>query len=360
MALPETIRLAAVGDLLFTTNPLTNQPERGLEAISDEVRELFAACDIVLANLECTLPGDTKIPTEPRLFASETQLQSLIQAGVNVVSLGNNHAFDGGDAGFRRLTDNLDELGIAWCGAGLDLAEASRPVILDVKGTRIAILAVVDGSSGMYRFAGDSSSGVAPLDTKVLCKQIQRLRSEVDHVIVTPHWGEERFRFPFPAQVEQARRFVEAGASLVLGHHPHVLQGLEQYRQAPIVYSLGNFLANRVYWESGDFLTWNDFERTGCILVAELDSGGIRAVEQSPVFDDGATLRIDRSARAAGYLRRANRYLQGGITPALCRRESFRVRTLLPILAYLRWAKLRRLRLGHLRKVFHLLRAGTQ
>jgi len=360
MASPKTIRLAAIGDLLFTINPLTNKPERGLEAISDEVRELFAACDIVLANLECTLSGDTKISTEPRLFASDSQLRSLVAAGVNVVSLGNNHAFDGCDTGFRRLTAHLDELGIAWCGAGLNLAEAGRPVIIEAKGLRVAILGVVDASSGMYRFVGADSSGVAPLDTDSLCQQIKALCKEADHVIVSPHWGEERFRFPFPAQIHQARAFVDAGATLVLGHHPHVPQGTESYRKAHITYSLGNFLANRVYWESGDYLTWNRFERTGCILVAELHSGGIRAVDQIPVFDDGIIIRIDRSRQASGYLHRANHYLQRGITPALCRREQFRVRTLLPILAQLKWEKLRHIRFGHIFKTIKLFSRGLQ
>jgi len=354
------IRIAAVGDLLFTTRPGDGRPERGLDALSAEVRELFAACDIVLANLECTLPGDAKVPTEPRLFASESQLQSLVQAGVNVVSLGNNHAFDSYDIGFRRLTDSLNELGIAWCGAGLNLNEAYKPAVIVVKGIRVAIVGVVDASSGMYRFAEADSSGVAPFDTAALCRQIQALRQDADHVIVSPHWGEERYRFPFPAQIEQAHACIDAGASLVLGHHPHVLQGVESYRGAPVAYSLGNFLANRVYWESGDYLTWNRFERTGCILVAELDRNGVLSFEQVPVFDDGTTIRIDRSSRAESYLQRANHFLTRGISPALCRRERFRVRTLLPLLAYLRWAKLRRLRPGHLRKVLRLLREGTQ
>ena len=104
-----TIRLAAIGDLLLTTRPEDKAPGRGLEALSDDLRKLFASCDIVLANLECTLAGAEKIDTEPRVFSSEAQLLGLAAAGINVVSLANNHAFDGGDEGFKRVVALLEK-----------------------------------------------------------------------------------------------------------------------------------------------------------------------------------------------------------------------------------------------------------
>lgn len=357
---PSPLRLAAIGDLLLTSPPGASAPGRGFEALSDELRQLFVGCDLVLANLECTLPGEALVATEPRVLASAAQLRGLAAAGINLVTLGNNHAFDAQDEGFERLTALLDATGIAWCGAGLSLAEASRPLLLTLKGLRIAVVAAVDGSSGMYRFAGEASSGVPPLDTDQLCGQIQALRQEVDHVIFAPHWGEERFRFPSPQQIDQARASIDAGATLVLGHHPHVIQGLEFYRQAPIAYSLGNFFANPVYWDNGDVLSWNRFERTGCILLAELDQNGVHNVQQIPVFDDGETIVIDSTSRGQRYLLRANGYLAAGITPAHLRRETFRVRTLLPLLAQLRWEKLRRLNPSHLRKAIRLFVRGLR
>ncbi|WP_305043247.1 CapA family protein [Geoalkalibacter sp.] len=355
-----TLRLAAVGDLLLTTRPNATQAGRGLEALSDEIRELFAGCDLVLANLECTLTGADQVPTEPRVFASASQIRGLAEAGINLVTLGNNHAFDGGDLGFQTLKNQLDDLGIQACGAGLTLADAARPVILEIKGLRIAVLAVVDGSSGMYRFATHTTSGVAPFEMAALRHTLAELRQDVDHIIFTPHWGEERFRCPSPEQIAQARALIDAGATLVLGHHPHVPQGMELYHNCPIAYSLGNFLANDVYWDNGDVLTWNRFERTGCILLAELDQAGVRSVQQIPVYDDGRVLSIDTSGRGERYLTRANRYLERGITPVRYRLETLRVRTLLPILTQLRWNKLRRLRPGHLRKAIRLFVRGIR
>lgn len=354
-----TIRIAAVGDLLLTSEP-DAASGRGLEALSDEIRQLFASCDVVLANLECTLPATATVATEPRVFTSETQLRSIRRAGINLVSLANNHAFDALDEGFRQLTGQLKRQQLACFGAGMHLTEAERAAVVTVNGIRLAFIGQVDVSSGMHRFAGAMNSGVAPLAAEDLCRRIQSLRQEVDHIIVSPHWGEERFRFPSPQQILQGRSFIEAGASLVLGHHPHVLQGMELYRHAPIIYSLGNFLANPVYWDNGDHLTWSRFERTGCILLAELTRDGIRSVEQIPTFDDGTAIHIERSGWGERCLAGANRMLATGVSPARYRREAFRVRTLRPLLAQLRWEKLRRLRPEHFRKAIKLFAQGLR
>ena len=97
------IRFAAVGDLLLTAGPDDTISERGLEALSDGVLELFASCDIVFANIECTLAGCKTVPTEPRVVSTEKQIKSLRNTGINVVTLGNNHMFDCLDEGFHRF-----------------------------------------------------------------------------------------------------------------------------------------------------------------------------------------------------------------------------------------------------------------
>ncbi len=349
------IRFAAVGDILLTAKPGGAIPGRGLETLSDGVRELFESCDIVFGNLECTLSGRKTIPTEPLVVSSEKQIRSLRNAGVNAVTLGNNHTLDCLDEGFHRMNDVLADLGIAWCGAGLNIAEAFQPVIMEARGVVLAFLGVVDKSSGPFRFAGESTSGVAPLDTGRVCRIIKDLRRKADHVIVSPHWGEERFRIPSPEQIKQARAFVDAGASIVVGHHPHVIQGMEIYRGSPIAYSLGNFIANNVYWTDGNYLTWSRFERTGCVLVAELDSNGIQDVQQIPIFDDGETVCIEKSGWGYRCLRKVNRFLAQGVTPKRYRHEEFRIRTIKPILSHLRWSELRRTRPKHFHKAMQLL-----
>jgi poly-gamma-glutamate synthesis protein (capsule biosynthesis protein) len=355
-----TIRIAAVGDLLLTCQPESTAPQRGLEALSAEILQLFASCDIVFANLECTLHSDNKVTSEPRVFSSEAQIRSLKNSGISIVTLGNNHSFDGKDEGFQQLVTLLKELDIPYCGAGKNLKEAQAPTILEVNGKTLAFIAVVDKTSGMTRFAGQETSGVAQLHTGEVCSSIQKLREQVDYVIVSPHWGEERFRHPSPTQIQQAQAFIDAGATLVLGHHPHVLQGMEQDRKAAVFYSLGNFLANEVYWENGDSLTWNRVERTGCIALCEITPEGITQVKQIPIYDDSTSVKIEKSGWGDRCLRRANRLLRKGPSNSSYRFEAFRVRTLLPLVSNLNWKKLQRIRPGHLRKLFSLFTDGLK
>jgi len=342
--------MAAAGDLLLTAAPGGATPGRGMEVISDEVRELFASCDVVFANLECTMPGKQTVPLEPRVISTETQMRSLCQSGIDVLTLGNNHTFDAMHEGFARTRDLLTEMNIRWCGAGDDITEAFQPAIVECKGITLAFLGTVDGSSGMHRFASQSESGVAPNDTETVCEVIKALRGEVDFIIISPHWGKERFRVPSPGQIEQAHAFVDAGAAMVLGHHPHVLQGMEIYRGAPIAYSLGNFIPGNVYWDDGDILTWNRFERTGCISIMELSREGIRMVRQIPVMDDGNSIRIETSGWGDHCLKQVNQLLTRGVTERRYRSEAFRVLKLMPILSHLRWSELRKMRFRHFQK----------
>ncbi len=350
----DTIRLAAVGDLLLTALP-GDHTARGLEALSDEVHELLSSCGIVLANLECTLSGEECVPTEPLVLSTEKQIRSLKGSGINIVTLGNNHTFDSFDQGFRKLTDVLNELEIPCFGAGFNYGEAACPVVVDRNGVSVAFMGFVDSSSGPQGFADETKSGVAAFSVEHICQQIKDVKAKVDHVVISPHWGRERFRIPSREQLEQARALVDAGASMILGHHPHVMQGLEMYREAPVAYSLGNFMANNVYWRNGDHLTWNCFERTGIILLAELSADRVLNIEQIPVFDDGVTISLDSSGRGGRYIERANRLLRKGVTEKAYRREKFYVQTVKPVLAQLRWSKLKRIRPGHFGKLLRLL-----
>lgn len=350
----KTVRLAAVGDLLFTTTPDGNAT-RGLESLSADVLELFSSCDLVFANLESTLISSDKIGTEPLVLASEGQILSLRKSGINLVTLGNNHASDCFDDGLTGLVNLLDELDIGWFGAGLDYEEASRPHIVEMNGVSIAFIGAVDISSGPYRFATKTSGGVVPFDVEVLCDKIKGLKEKVDHIVISPHWGMERFRIPSPKQIKQARRLVDAGASMIIGHHPHVVQGLELFHDAPIAYSLGNFLANRVYWRNGDFIEWSRFERSGTILIADITPDRILNIKQIPTYDDGKTVCIDTSGKGDLYIQKANKTLSIGVTAQRFKREKFCIQVLKPILGQLKWSKLIKIRPGHFNKLLKLL-----
>ena len=344
------VRLAAVGDLLLAPVGVRSPYRRAAALVSPPVRRLFAESDLVFGNLECTLAGDDGcVPTEPRVLATEDWVRAVGAAGFDLVTLANNHAFDGFESGFLTLRRLLETLPLPHFGAGMNLGEATAPAVVERGGLRLALLAAVDESTGPYCFAADGQPGVAPLDVGRLTAQIAALRAEVDHVIVSLHWGEERFAIPSPAQVEQARRLVDAGASMVIGHHPHVLQGLEYWRGAPIAYSLGNFFADEVPFSDGDAVRWNRTERTGAVLLAELTADAVRNVRLVPTFDAGVAVELDESGFGTRHLARLNQALARGVTAGRYRREHFRVNTLRPALARLRWSRLRKLRPRHLR-----------
>lgn len=355
-----SIRLAAVGDILLSAGPDGNIPGRGLESLCDPLKELLASCDIVFANLECTLAGPERVTTEPRVISSERQVRSLLDAGINVVTLANNHAFDCVEGGFLRVAQLLDSMGVSWCGAGRNLVEAFQPAILEVGGMKLAFIGAVDVSTGQYRFAGESVSGVAPLACDKLKRIIRDLHAQVDHVIVSLHWGMERFKIPSPQQIDLARAFIDAGASVLLGHHPHVLQGTENYKGYPIAYSLGNFVASNVYWVNGDQLTWNRFERTACVLIVELDACGVQSFQQIPTYDNGQVIDIDQSGYGDHCLRKVNELLSQGVTERRYSWERFRIRKLQPIISHLRWSRLRKISLTDIRKAFELLKPTSK
>lgn len=345
-----SLRLAAVGDLLLASDATGTHTPGDPSAIFAGVRPLLADCDVVFGNLECTLAGDGRtIPTQPRVISTPEMVRAVRSAGFNVVTLANNHMFDCLQGGFHRLRDLLEGMGIAWFGAGDDLAEAIRPAVLEVNGRRLGFLGAVDKRSGPFQFAAPGRWGVSPLDVDRLVDDIGRLRGQVDHVIVSVHWGEERFLIPSPSQREQARRFAQAGASLVLGHHPHVLQGLERVQGVPVAYSLGNFVACEVPYTDGDRLTWNRTERTGCILLADLATGRPPEVRQIATFSQGQQVSIDATGFGDRRIAQANRALTRGVTLRRYRREHLWVKTVRPALDHLRWSKLKHLRLRQIR-----------
>lgn len=203
---------------------------------------LLPRSDVFMANLENPVTYRTqKVKKEFNFKMNPRYLSVLQSAGINVVTLANNHTLDYGPEGLLDSIHYLDSVGIKHVGAGRNLAEARKPVVLEVKGLRIGFLGYFGG--GTFA-AGVSRPGVAPRFEATLRNDIQRLRQndKVGYVVVNIHWGKEKALYPQQWQISLAHLAADAGADLVVGHHPHVLQGIEKYKNAVIAYSLGNFL----------------------------------------------------------------------------------------------------------------------
>lgn len=224
-----------------------------------KVREEFLRADWRVANLECTITDLVPPPADPYTFTFVTAkraVEGLVYAGIQTVSVANNHADNAGVASFVDMLHTLHDHQITTCGGGSNLAEARQPAIQTVKGTRVALLgynAIPPG--GPYAHA--NSPGVAPLDLKTLPQDIADARKQADLVIPFFHWGIEYTKDPTLTQQQAAHLAIDSGADMVLGSHPHWVQAIESYQGRLIIYCLGNFVFDQ---------DWSRQTLEGCML----------------------------------------------------------------------------------------------
>lgn len=269
----------AFGDILLARTPGERVLQYGFRYPFTGIRDLVNSADIAFANLEnpaswfgAPYPGK---PENVSFRADPATLFGLAWAGFDLVSLANNHMNDYGPRALAETLDFLDLLGVARVGAGRDLEEARRAVVLEREGVRFAFLAYAEpiwsvigarpAAAGRTwtrieeRFhgplpvqkpparpdsSGSSLAGVAIADLQSMTEDVARVLSFVrpDYLFVSVHWGDELQRMPNRFQRTFGRAAIDAGATAVLGHHPHVLQGVEKYRGGLIIYSLGNLI----------------------------------------------------------------------------------------------------------------------
>ncbi|MDD4681475.1 MAG: AmmeMemoRadiSam system protein B, partial [Clostridia bacterium] len=217
-----------------------------------EIFDCFENADILFGNLEQPITSHEKSLDKNYKYILESvpeAIQGIQYAGFNMLSLANNHMMDYYWEGLDDTITILDDSDISHAGAGRDLIDARKPAIIEKKGLKIALLAYTDMAYVEYRgnpplyFAADiHKPGVAPLRLELIQEDIQKVREQVDIIILSLHWGEEdSFRIS-EQQKKLAHELSDAGADIILGHHPHWFQGIEIYNGKPIVYSLGNFI----------------------------------------------------------------------------------------------------------------------
>ncbi len=216
------------------------------------VQETFQGYDLVFGNLECPVSEQGGLTEHPRnniiFTAPPVAAWSLARGGFDVVSTANNHALDFGIDALHETRMWLDSVGVGHAGSAADPGLLYEPTVITRNGLRMAFFACTE-------FVNDSPKGwqqvVAGADTGRLFPRMRVWRDSVDFLIVSYHGGQEYTEKPGTAVQKFGRGAVEAGADLVLGHHPHVPYGVEHYRNAWIVHSLGNF----VFRQPGRFWT---------------------------------------------------------------------------------------------------------
>ncbi|MEN6313637.1 MAG: CapA family protein [Clostridiaceae bacterium] len=247
------LRFLAVGDIMLGRGVgMRLQKAGNYEMAFEKVASLLKQGDIVFANLESPFTESTHCLDKKGkivLKAKPEASKALTSAGFNLLSLSNNHMLDYYETGLFDTMKVLEENHISYAGGGKNLEEARKPAIIEKNGLKIGLLAYTDmaelifaGNPYLSFAAKADKSGLVPRKYETVREDIMKLRGQVDLLAVSLHWGTEDSFTVTPEQIEFARKLIDDGADIILGHHPHQFQGMEIYKGKPILYSMGNFL----------------------------------------------------------------------------------------------------------------------
>ena len=235
------IKIAFCGEITLGAEVAQHMGSAPVNAWLQGVSKAWEGADLLIGNLEspCVRSASPVFGPLPELIfrAPASRLTELATVGFSMLTLANNHIMDCGAIGLLETIEALDEAGIYHAGAGRNLAEALQPAFVTVKNITVGLVSFCYGPP-----AGRSSPGAAFYDHKLMRKTLKAARTEADLVIAALHDGLEYSDVPPLTTRNRLRFLAENGADIVVGHHPHVLQGLEWHNSVPIAYSLGDFL----------------------------------------------------------------------------------------------------------------------
>jgi len=272
----QNITLMAVGDIMLGDHPMcsghgvgSNIKINGSEYIFQHVIKKFTNSDIIFGNLEAVLSNknlNLNYPPSNHLRGKPNSVEGLSIAGFNILSLANNHAMEHGKEALDDTKNVLFKNNIYPIPQLTELNTIQIPLIITIKDIRIAFLAyclIPDGTA--YGYNNDVCN---------IIEDIKQAKNRCDLLILSLHWGYEYMETPSPKQVLLAHELIDSGANIILGHHPHVSQPIEIYKNNLIAYSLGNFV----------FDMWQVKTRTSMILEIEMCAKGIKKFEIHPIL----------------------------------------------------------------------------
>lgn len=269
------VRIAAVGDIMLGGTAAPELALYGYDYPFVHVKELLGRAVLAFGNLEGPLTDRGQPFTGKQyVFRSppDRVAPALARAGIRLVSLANNHVMDYGLEGLCDTVRALEAAGIRHAGAGENLAAARRPAFVEAGGVRVALLAYSLTFPEEF-WASDARPGTAFGHEHEVRADVAAARNQADVVLVSFHWGREGTTELRDYQRTLGHAAIEAGAAAVLGHHPHVLQAVEQYRDGIILYSLGNFV----------FGSYSPNATRSVVAVLTLRRGRVEALELHPI-----------------------------------------------------------------------------
>ena len=305
MSTPESLLLAAGGDIMLHNRYQALADTGNAAQVFAPLRDRLEDTDLLVGNLETPLTRAGEARDDKLCLRGDPAYAPVLaETGFSVLSLANNHCLDYGNRVLAETRLHLQAAGIAAIGAGADLTEAAMPAIIERRGIRIGLLAACDASTKPAPSATNSDAsqpgrpGIVPLTAETLMPAIAALKAQVDHVILLLHWGLEYSSMPTPEQVSLAHQAVEHGASVVLGHHSHCIQGVEHYQGAVIAYSLANLTDDGVDWQGPTrryTAPLTQVDRESLLLLLRLDKTSVELLEPVPLWldDDGRPTPAD-------------------------------------------------------------------
>lgn len=291
------VHFCAVGDVLLDRGIRRAINKYGInypfEGISDYVKKQ----DLAFCNLECPVsPGGSPLKKLYCFHADTSFLEGLRYAGFNIASIANNHSLDWGRTAFLETKEILEKNYIYAVGGGKNQEEANKPRIVECNGLRFAFFGYLNLPPEAIPYRQDKPGPAFGKMGRII-NELTNIRESVDFIIVSFHWGKEYDSIPNSMQKTFARKVVDAGADLVIGHHPHVLQSMENYKGKFIVYSLGNFI----------FDQHGKNERSSMIFGCKFRKGRIDSVYFLPVFINNYSPEFSSTPDIKNYISRISK-----------------------------------------------------
>jgi len=276
------MKLIAVGDLMLGDHPVcfghgvrSTIESKGFAFVFKDIVDCLSGAEIVFGNLETILSDYGYDPDElvkAELRGAPSYADGLAEVGFNILNVANNHMLQHGKRPFCETEENIKRAGIMPLGLQHTKSKESKRVIVkDRSGTSVALLGFSMRPERYY----DADPLYSLASEEQIIEQLTKMVAEFDGpVVVSLHWGEEYLNIPSGQQVDFARELIDTGACLVLGHHPHVLQGVERYHAGVIVYSLGNFVFDK----------WQRNPRESMIFNCTITDKGISDYSLTPIY----------------------------------------------------------------------------
>lgn len=304
------------------------------EYLSSEIKKYLKSFDLIIGTLETAI--GTNIPFDEIkmagrkniIYSRNEDFYRIKEIGVNIVSLANNHIGDLGIEGLKNTIKILNENNICYCGAGSNIEEASKPIIIEHDGVKIAILAYCSTDPNQVAYvpvATKDTWGVNPFIIENVCQDIKQYKSKCDYVVVMVHWGKEYSSYPLKEIKKSSFTLANSGADLIIGTHTHSVQPHIKYKNCHIYYSLGNFLfpdfymapPRPIFYPSMDEISnikttdiypypiteplkrvWKSFSRVGLVVEVEI-SKKLHISNKYILLDSNNVLRTYKNLRLA-------------------------------------------------------------